>query len=50
MIIMSKTNAAADTDLKVIDPVRKEFFNGVKRLQRMGWKRGDRLFYPRLEI
>ncbi|MFH1015257.1 MAG: hypothetical protein V1762_04995 [Nitrospirota bacterium] len=36
MIIMSKTNAAADTDLKVIDPVRKEFSNGVERLAGSG--------------
>ena len=39
---MPRTNEATDTDLKVIDPVRKFFSNGVERLtQQLGWKRGD---------
>ena len=42
---MPRTNEATDTDLKVIDPVRKFFSNGVERLMQIGWKRGDTLLY-----
>ena len=42
---MTKTNEATDTDLKVIDPVRKFFSNGVERLTQPDWKRGDNLLY-----
>jgi len=42
---MPRTNGATDTDLKVIDAVRKFFSNGVERLMQIGWKRGDTLLY-----
>jgi len=38
---MPRTNGATDTDLKVIDAVRKFFSNGVERLMQIGWKRGE---------
>lgn len=40
-ILIPEINEATDMDLKVIDPVRKFFSNGVERLMQSCWKRGD---------
>jgi hypothetical protein len=42
---MTRINEATDTDLKVIDPVRKLFSNGVEMQQQLGWKRRDTFLY-----
>jgi len=38
---MPGINEATDTDLKVINPVRKFFSNGAERLQQIDWERGE---------
>lgn len=49
--VMPRINEAMDTDLKVIDAVRKFFSNGVERLtQHLGWKRGDTLPYQQAYV
>jgi hypothetical protein len=48
---MPETNEAADTDLKVIDPVRKFFSNVVERLtQHLDWEKRDALLYQQAYV